>query len=49
MESETIATFVEMVVKLNEATFKPLFRKLFDWAFTASGEIQYLVLIGSSN
>ncbi len=24
-----------MVVKLNEAAFKPLFRKLFDWAFAS--------------
>ena len=25
---------MELVVKLNETTFKPLFRKLYDWAFT---------------
>jgi U3 small nucleolar RNA-associated protein 10 len=25
---------LELVVKLNETTFKPLFRKLYDWAFT---------------
>ncbi|KAI0092311.1 armadillo-type protein [Irpex rosettiformis] len=36
VESDAIVAFVEMVVKLNEATFKPLFRKLFDWAFTGS-------------
>jgi hypothetical protein len=28
------AAFLELVVKLNETTFKPLFRRLFDWAFT---------------
>lgn len=49
MEGDTIAAFVEMVVKLNEATFKPLFRKLFDWAFTASGKIQHFNLIDSSS
>ena len=33
-EHETISAFLELVVKLNEATFKPFFRKLYDWAFT---------------
>jgi hypothetical protein len=32
-EEHVIYAFIEMVVKLNEATFRPLFRKLFDWAF----------------
>ncbi|KAJ7630018.1 hypothetical protein DFH06DRAFT_704991 [Mycena polygramma] len=32
-EAETIAAFIELVVKLNEASFRPLFRKLYDWAF----------------
>lgn len=34
IEPAAISTFLELVVKINEATFKPLFRKLFDWAFT---------------
>lgn len=34
VEHETISAFLELVVKLNETTFKPLFRKLYDWAFT---------------
>ncbi|KAF7307826.1 U3 small nucleolar RNA-associated protein 10 [Mycena kentingensis (nom. inval.)] len=32
-ENETIAAFIELVVKLNEVSFRPLFRKLYDWAF----------------
>lgn len=28
-----IVAFKELTVKLNEAAFKPLFRRLFDWAF----------------
>ncbi|KAL4062956.1 hypothetical protein V8B97DRAFT_2026593 [Scleroderma yunnanense] len=32
-ESHTIAAFTELVVKLNESAFRPLFRKLHDWAF----------------
>jgi U3 small nucleolar RNA-associated protein 10 len=29
-----VAAFVELVTKLNDTAFRPLFRKLFDWAFT---------------
>ncbi|KAJ7756261.1 hypothetical protein B0H16DRAFT_696293 [Mycena metata] len=32
-EAETISAFTELVVKLNEASFRPLFRQLYDWAF----------------
>jgi U3 small nucleolar RNA-associated protein 10 len=32
-EEQTIATFLELVTKLNESSFRPLFRKVFDWAF----------------
>ncbi|KAF7321073.1 U3 small nucleolar RNA-associated protein 10 [Mycena chlorophos] len=32
-EKQTIAAFIDLVVKLNEASFRPLFRKLYDWAF----------------
>ncbi|KAF8901036.1 armadillo-type protein [Gymnopilus junonius] len=32
-ESRTISAFKELVVKLNETAFKPLFRRLYDWAF----------------
>ncbi|KAL0575096.1 snoRNA-binding rRNA-processing protein utp10 [Marasmius crinis-equi] len=31
-KSRAISAFVELVVKLNEATFRPLFRRLHDWA-----------------
>jgi U3 small nucleolar RNA-associated protein 10 len=30
-----IKAFVELVIKLNEASFKPLYRIMFDWAWTA--------------
>lgn len=30
-----ISAFLELVVKLNETTFRPLFRKMFDWAFVS--------------
>ncbi|KAI9454082.1 hypothetical protein F5148DRAFT_1378333 [Russula earlei] len=32
-ESTAVAAFVELVAKLNDTAFRPLFRKLFDWAF----------------
>ncbi|KAJ7146113.1 hypothetical protein C8R44DRAFT_600928 [Mycena epipterygia] len=32
-EAEAILAFIELVIKLNEASFRPLFRKLYDWAF----------------
>jgi len=32
-ETLVIAAFKELVVKLNESAFKPLFRRLYDWAF----------------
>lgn len=35
-KNDIIAAFIELTVKLNENTFKPLFRKVFDWAFSAS-------------
>ncbi|KAJ3515006.1 hypothetical protein NLJ89_g2035 [Agrocybe chaxingu] len=36
-ETRVISAFKQLVVKLNEAAFKPLFRRLYDWAF--AGEI----------
>ncbi len=30
-----ISAFMEVVVKLNETAFRPIFRKMFDWAFAA--------------
>ena len=32
-ETGAIAAFKELVVKLNDAAFRPLFRRLYDWAF----------------
>ncbi|KAI0790983.1 hypothetical protein C8Q75DRAFT_805854 [Abortiporus biennis] len=37
VESPASSTFLDVVVKLNETAFKPLFRKMFDWAFTSEG------------
>ncbi|KAF5351360.1 hypothetical protein D9758_008074 [Tetrapyrgos nigripes] len=34
-ETRAIDAFVELVVKLNEATFRPIFRRLHDWAFVS--------------
>jgi hypothetical protein len=34
VESAVVAAFVELVTKLNDTAFRPLFRRLFDWAFT---------------
>ena len=33
VESAAITAFVELVAKLNDTAFRPLFRRLFDWAF----------------
>ncbi|KAF6741372.1 hypothetical protein DFP72DRAFT_995311 [Ephemerocybe angulata] len=35
MEDNLIMAFRELVVKLNETAFRPLFRRLYDWAFAA--------------
>lgn len=32
-ETLTVTTFVDVVTKLNDAAFKPIYRRLFDWAF----------------
>ncbi|KAG1761179.1 hypothetical protein EDD22DRAFT_897736 [Suillus occidentalis] len=34
-EPHIISAFLELVVKLNETAFRPLFRRLYDWAFAA--------------
>ncbi|KAH7920221.1 hypothetical protein BV22DRAFT_1199044 [Leucogyrophana mollusca] len=34
-ESSTISAFMELVVQLNENAFRPLFRRLYDWAFVS--------------
>ncbi|KAI0776755.1 hypothetical protein BD413DRAFT_469201 [Trametes elegans] len=33
VEKSATSAFVELVVKLNETAFRPIFRKMFDWAF----------------
>ncbi|EKM74924.1 hypothetical protein AGABI1DRAFT_123475 [Agaricus bisporus var. burnettii JB137-S8] len=32
-EQQVILAFRELVIKLNESTFRPVFRRLYDWAF----------------
>jgi len=39
IEAHAISAFLELVVKLNEAAFRPLFRKLYDWAFADNSDI----------
>ncbi|KAG2130333.1 hypothetical protein DEU56DRAFT_815464 [Suillus clintonianus] len=36
-EPHIISAFLELVVKLNETAFRPLFRRMYDWAFAADG------------
>ncbi|KAL6308934.1 hypothetical protein BKA93DRAFT_724934 [Sparassis latifolia] len=38
IETDIISSFVELVVKLNETAFRPLFRKLCDWAFASDND-----------
>lgn len=49
VETAVIGAFMEIVTKLNEASFKPLFRRMFDWAFTGepteSRQIAFLNLM----
>ncbi len=33
VESSLTSAFIELIVKLNETAFRPIFRKMFDWAF----------------
>ncbi|KAJ3784963.1 armadillo-type protein [Lentinula aff. detonsa] len=37
--AQAISAFVELVVKLNEPTFRPLFRRLYDWAFAGESDV----------
>ncbi|KAF9553866.1 hypothetical protein CPC08DRAFT_672807 [Agrocybe pediades] len=46
-ETHVIAAFKELVVKLNETAFKPLFRRLYDWAFVEkSDDVARKVIFG---
>ncbi|KAH8084910.1 armadillo-type protein [Cristinia sonorae] len=45
IKNDVISAFLELVVKLNEATFKPLFRKMFDWAFASDSGKRNLVFV----
>ncbi|KAI0830231.1 hypothetical protein BC628DRAFT_1357002 [Trametes gibbosa] len=43
LESAVTTAFLELVVKLNETAFRPIFRKMFDWAFTQSHDNRRIV------
>ncbi|KAI0632952.1 hypothetical protein C8Q77DRAFT_1120632 [Trametes polyzona] len=43
VESTVTTAFLEVVVKLNETAFRPLFRKMFDWAFNQSHDNRRVV------
>lgn len=36
VETSVVAAFVKLILKLSESNFKPLFNKLYDWAFRSS-------------
>ena len=33
VEDAVIGSFIQLVIKLNETRFTPVFRQLYDWAF----------------
>lgn len=37
-----IASFKQLVIKLNEAAFKPIFRRIYDWAYANDGGLSEL-------
>lgn len=45
VETSIISAFRELVVKLNETAFRPLFRRLYDWAFAAEKGMRELSLV----
>ncbi|KIK65016.1 hypothetical protein GYMLUDRAFT_39424 [Collybiopsis luxurians FD-317 M1] len=42
--TQTISAFVELVIKLNEQSFRPLFRRLYDWAFARENEVETKIM-----
>jgi U3 small nucleolar RNA-associated protein 10 len=38
IEESAIGSFLELVIKMNESTFKPLFIRLYDWAVIDQAE-----------
>lgn len=41
-EEHVVSAFKELVVKLNETAFKPLFRRLYDWAYIEDSSKSFL-------
>ncbi|KIY65181.1 hypothetical protein CYLTODRAFT_357230 [Cylindrobasidium torrendii FP15055 ss-10] len=37
-DADVVVAFTELVVNINENTFRPLFRKLYDWAFVSGDD-----------
>lgn len=48
VESAVVASFVELASKLNDGTFKPFFRRLYDWAFVNESSSEFLSRISES-
>lgn len=44
VETSVISAFVKLILKLSESNFKPLFNKLYDWAFRSGEEHQDRVI-----
>ena len=50
VETRVISAFKQLVIKLNEAAFRPLFRRLYDWAFTVEpGTFVVFIYLGFTN
>ncbi|KDQ16943.1 hypothetical protein BOTBODRAFT_144298 [Botryobasidium botryosum FD-172 SS1] len=47
VENSCTSAFLQLVTKLNENTFKPLFRRLYDWAFATSDHKGTMVTLGA--
>ena len=45
VEPSIVSSFLELVVKLNETAFRPLFRKFSDWAFSSQGGWSFFTLL----
>ncbi|KAJ4481176.1 hypothetical protein J3R30DRAFT_3464943 [Lentinula aciculospora] len=42
--AQMVSAFIELVVKLNEPTFRPLFRRLYDWAFAGETDVDTKII-----
>ncbi|KAF5392137.1 hypothetical protein D9757_003220 [Collybiopsis confluens] len=42
--TRAVSAFVELVIKLNEQSFRPLFRRLYDWAFAGESDVDTKIM-----